>query len=233
MVPSTRLIVSLAVAGMVLAGMAGMAQDDLGLPAETLAQSTPLFAFQGQGNRGALVLIRSGSAQEHDPRAFVASRDGWRLARLPEELHNTSWVFAGRSWAGDELWGITEGSVDMPGPTLLFVSSGNGGRSWKLRGALVKISRYAVVDLFSVKDDGKGTLILRLDDDPSANAPRLGYYLYLTKNGGRTWSEAIYSQGKPLPPAALLARPDRTFEDQQPLAVDAWQRLLLDLQPAE
>ncbi len=106
MVPSTRLVLSLAVAGMVLDSMAGMAQSESGLPPETLMQSTPLFAFQSQdNNRGAVVFIRSGSPQEHDPRVFVASRNGWRLIQLSDELHNTSWVFAGRAMKGTELLG--------------------------------------------------------------------------------------------------------------------------------
>jgi hypothetical protein len=232
MFPSPRSVFSLVMAGMALASRAGLAQGDSGLPPETLAQSTPLFAFQSDGNRGALVFLRSGSAQEHDPRIFLASRDGWRLIQLPDELHNTSWIFVGRSATRDELWGITQASVEGPGPTLQFVSSGNGGRSWRLRGALQKISRYAVVDLFSVNDDGKGTLILRLDDDPSPDAPRLGYYFYLTKNGGRSWSEAIYSQSKPLPPPLMLMPADRTFDGKQPLDASAWERLFAGLQPA-
>jgi hypothetical protein len=235
MVPSTRSVFSLAVAGMVIAAGAAIAQGASGLAAETLAQSTPLFAFQNDGNRGAIVFQRSGSAQEHDPRLFVAARDGWRLVQLPDELHNTSWVFAGRSATRyDEIWGITQGSAEeQPGRTLLFVSSANGGRSWRLRGALQKISRYAVVDMFSVNEDGKGTLVLRLDDDPEPEAPRLGYYLYLTKNGGRNWSEAIYSQSRPQPPTATLLPAGRTFDGQKPLDPDAWERLFVDLQPAE
>lgn len=233
MVPSTRLVLSLAVAGMVLEVMAATAQGESGLPPETLMQSTPLFAFQGQDDRWALVFIRSGSLQEHDPRIFVASRNGWRLVQLPDELHNTSWVFAGRAMRGTELWGITQGNVGGPGATLQFVSSANGGRFWRLRSTLQKISRYAVVDLFSLNEDGKGTLILRLDDDPSPSAPRLGYYVYLTQNGGRSWSEAMYSQSKPLPPPAMLMPADRAFAGQEPLDPGAWERLLADLQPAE
>jgi hypothetical protein len=219
---------------MVGAAAAGTAQGASGLAAETLAQSTPLFAFPAEGNRAAVVFLRSGTAQEHDPRVFVAARDGWRLVQLPEELHNTSWVFAGRAAARDELWGITQGSAEeRPGPVLYFASSVNGGRSWRLRGALQKVSRYAVVEMFSVNEDGKGTLILRLDDDPQPESPRLGYYLYLTKNGGRDWSEAIYSQSKPLPPPALLLPADRAFDGQQPLDPDGWERLFLDLRPVE
>lgn len=234
MVPSTRSVFLLAVAGMVVAAGAAVAQGASGLVPETLAQSTPLFAFQNDGNRGAIVFLRSGNAQEHDPRLFVAARDGWRLVQLPDELHNTSWVFAGRSALRDELWGITQGNTEeQPGQTLLFVSSASGGRSWRLRGALQKISRYAVVDMFSVNEDGKGTLILRLDDDPEPEAPRLGYYLYLTKNGGKSWSEAIFSQSKPLPPPAMLMPADRSFDGQKPLDPDAWERLFVELRPAE
>src|SRR6476661_5937181 len=205
MVPATRFAASLAMAGMVLFSLPATAQDASGLPAETLAQSVPLFAFQSQGNRPAMVFTRSGTATEQDPRIFVASRDGWRLVQLPEALHNSTWIFAGR--AGDEVWGITEGGAG----TLQFISSTNGGRSWKVNGGLPKISKAAVVELFSMNDEGRGTLILRLDADASPNAPRLGYYVYLSKNGGKAWSDPIYSQGKPTPPPNLLSPPDRTF----------------------
>lgn len=226
MVPSTRLAVSLAVVGLMLGSLPGVAQDN-GLPPETLAQSVPVFAYQSQGNRPALVFTRSGNAQEQDPRVFVSARDGiWRMIQLPDELHNTAWVWAGRAASGDDIWGITMSSTGV----LQFVSSGNGGRAWKLRGSLPKVSKAAVLDSFSMNDEGHGTLILRLDEDPNPNAPRLGYYFYISKNGGKTWSDAIYSQGKPTPPPALLAPPDRTFESQ-PFETASWQRLLADLQP--
>ncbi|MFL6234417.1 MAG: hypothetical protein ACJ76N_14895 [Thermoanaerobaculia bacterium] len=227
MVPSTRFAVALAVAGMMLVSLPGIGQDNNGLPQETLAQSVPIFAFQSQGNRPALVFTRSGNAQEQDPRVFVSARDGvWRLIQLPDELHNTVWVWVGRAISGDEVWGITVGSTGV----LQIVSSGNSGRSWRVRGSLQKISKAAVLDSFSMNDEGHGTLILRLDEDASPNAPRLGYYFYITKNGGKSWSGAIYSQGKPTPPPALLAAPDRTF-DSQPFETASWQRLLADLQP--
>ncbi len=84
-----------------------------------------------------------------------------------------------------------------------------------------------------MNDDGRGTLILRLDDDPSPSAPRLGHYVYMTQNGGRSWSGAIYSQDRPLPPPAMLMPADRAFAGQEPLDSGAWERLLADLQPAE
>jgi hypothetical protein len=231
MVPSTRLAVALAVAGWMSFSLLSTAQDTPAaapaLPADTLAQSTPLFAFQSQGNRPALVFTRSGTAQEQDPRVFVSSRDGaWRLVELPNDLHNTVWIFAGR--AGDDVWGITEGGTGL----LQVASSTNGGRTWKLHGGLRKIAKSAVVDLFSMNDEGHGTLILRLDADTSANPARLGYYVFFTKNGGKAWSDAMYSQGKPTPPPNLLIPPDRTFETTQPFETASWQRLLADLQPA-
>ena len=228
MAPSTRMALALAVAGIAFLSSPGNAQDVAGLPAETLAQSVPVYAFQSQGNHPALIFTRSGNAQEMDPRVFVSSRDGvWRLVQLGDELHNTAWVFAGRTSGGNEVWGITQSSTGL----LQLVSSGNDGRSWKTRGSLQKISKAAVVDLFSMNDEGRGTLILRLDADPAPDAPRLGYYLYMSKNGGKAWSEAIYSQGKPIPPPNLLAAPDRAFDGQQALDTGAWQRLLADLQP--
>ncbi|MFL6194674.1 MAG: hypothetical protein ACJ75H_10925 [Thermoanaerobaculia bacterium] len=231
MSPSTRLAGCLVVAGMVLLSLPGLAQDS-GLAPETLAQSTPVFAYPSQGNRPALVFVRSGSAQEFDPRVFTSSRDGWRLVQLPDELHNTAWVYAGRSINNDEVWGMTQrNDADGPGPALFLVSSTNGGRLWRSRGTVQKVSRFAVVELFAINEE-RGTLVLRLDEDPSPNAPRLGYYIYMSKNAGRTWAEPLYSQGKPLPPPSLLAAPDRSFDAKQALDAAGWQRLLADLQPA-
>ena len=228
MAPS-RLALALVVAGMALHPLAGAAQDDSGLPPETLAQSTPLYAFQAQGNKPALVLTRSGNAQEYDPRVFISSRDGWRLVQLADDLHNSNWVYAGRAVSGTGVWGITQNGA---GTGLQFVFSANGGRQWRTRGSLRKISPNAVIELFTINDEEKVSLILRLDEDARPDAPRLGYYLYISKNGGRSWSEAIYSQNKPLPPPDLLAHPDRTFDGKEPLDPAAWQRLLADLQPA-
>jgi hypothetical protein len=227
MAPSTRLVTALGLAGMVMAALAGVAQDE-GLPSETLSQATPVFAFQSQGNRPALVFTRSATAEGHAPRVFLSSRDGWRVIQLSDDLLNTDWVFAGRAMSGDDVWGVTRGSGG-----LTIVSSQNGGRNWRTRGSLQTISPKAVVDLFTLNDDNKGTLILRLDEeDPNPDGPRVGYYVYLTKNGGKNWADAIYSQGRPTPPPNLLMPPDRTFDAQQPLDPGAWQRLLAELQPA-
>lgn len=228
MVPSTRLVLALVLAGMVTAALAGVAQDE-GLPPETLSQATPVFAFQSQGNRPALVFTRNGTSEGYAPRVFLSSRDGWRLVQLSDDLYNTSWVFVGRAMSGSEVWGVTRGSDG----NLQFVQSQNGGRNWRSRGSLQAVSPKAVVDLFTLNDDGKGTLILRLDEeDPDPEGPRAGYHVYLTKNGGRNWSDRIYSQGRPTPPPNLLMPPDRTFDVQQPLDLDAWRRLFAELQPA-
>jgi hypothetical protein len=228
MAPS-RLALALVVAGMALLASGAIAQGDSGLPPETLAQSTPIFAFQSQGNKPALVFTQSGSAQEYDPRVFLFTGDGWRLVQLPDALHNSKWVYSGREVSGTGVWGIAQNGDRS---VLSFVFSSNAGRNWRTRGFLQKISPNAVIELFTVNEDDKASLVLRLDEDPSPNAPRLGYYLYITKNGGKTWSEAIYSQGKPLPPPDLLAHPDRTFDGKQALDNAGWQRLLADLQPA-
>src|SRR5687768_16292726 len=96
MAPSTRLVAALGLAGMVMTALAGVAQDE-GLPPETLSQSTPVFAFQSQGNRPALVFTRNGTQEGYAPRVFLSSRDGWRLIQLSDDLYNTNWVFAGRA----------------------------------------------------------------------------------------------------------------------------------------
>jgi hypothetical protein len=211
--------------------LGGSAQDDVfGLPAETLAQSVPCFAFSAQGGNPALILTRSGGATEFDPRVLSAARNGWRLIGLGSDVHNTTWAYAGRVIDGGELWGVTEGQAE--GRSFLYFSSGTrDGRLWRFRGFLPKISRFAVVDSFAMSKNDKGTLVLRLDDDPTPDAPRLGYYVYLTKNGGREWTPPIYSQGKPLPPSDPLMPPERTFTDSQPPDLAAWRVILERLQP--
>src|ERR1700710_965120 len=100
MVPSTRFAAALAVAGWAIFSLPvrGQSTAPSGLPPETLAQATPVFAFQSQGSRPAMVFTRSGTAQEQDPRVFIGARDGtWRLVELPGELHNTAWIFVGRA----------------------------------------------------------------------------------------------------------------------------------------
>jgi hypothetical protein len=222
--------VALVAAGMLFTPWLGTAQEE-GLPAETLAQSTPFYGLRWQGNNPAVIFTRSGSGGEHDPRIFLFTRDGWRLIQLPESFHNTSWVYAGRAADSGELWGITEGASADGKSYLYLAASERNGRSWRLRGTLEKVSRHAVVDTLAMNKAGKGTLILRLDEDPSPEAPRLGYYVYMTKNGGREWSTPMFSSGKPLSPSDRLPPPDRTFDAQQPLDAAAWQAALVEMQP--
>jgi len=232
MAPSTRLAGALAVAGMAFLSAAGKAQQEGDLPPETLAQSSPRFAFAVQGGSPALVFTHSGTGAEHDPRILISSRDGWRLIQLPENFHNQNWVYAGRAVTSQEIWAATQIGGEVPPPNLELLSSANGGRSWRYRGALQKVSRYAVVDYVAMNPNGKGTLVLRLDADPSENAPRLGYYVYTTKNG-RDWTPPYFSQNKPAPSSDVLAPPARTFEaNQTPLTPASWQRLFADLVPA-
>jgi hypothetical protein len=206
--------------------------DTSGLPPETLGQSTPVFAFVGEAAHPGLVFVRSGAGAEHDPRVFASSRDGWRLVQLPEGFHNMGWAYAGRNVRTYEIWSALQASGESgPGLNLLFSSGSPDGRSWRYRGALQKVSRHAVVDMLGINPGGKGTVVLRLDDDPSPEAPRLGYYSYMTKDGGRTWSTPLYSSGRPSPPTDMLAPADRTFDAKQPPEVAAWRQLLASVQP--
>ncbi|MFY9821048.1 MAG: hypothetical protein WAM82_06685 [Thermoanaerobaculia bacterium] len=232
MAPSTRWVGALVMAGMVCLSGAAVAQQEGDLPPETLAQSSPRFAFAAQGNSPALVFTHSGTAAEHDPRILISSRDGWRLIQMPENFHNQSWVYAGRGVLSQEMWAATQIGGEVPPPNLELLSSANGGRVWRYRGSLQKISRYAVIDYLAMNPSGKGTLVLRLDADPSENAPRLGYYVYTTRNG-RDWTPPYFSQNKPAPSSDVLAPPARTYEaNQPPLTPDAWKSLFAELLPA-
>src|SRR5258708_7663790 len=151
---------------MSLRGTAGAPLAEGDLPPETVAQSSPRFAFAAQGGSPALVFTHSGTGAEHDPRILISSRDGWRLIALPENFHNQNWVYAGRGVTSQEVWAATQIGGEVPAPNLEFLSSANGGKSWRYRGSLQKISRYAVVDYLAMNPSGKGTLLLRLDDDP-------------------------------------------------------------------
>jgi hypothetical protein len=78
---------------------------------------------------------------------------------------------------------------------------------------------------------GKGTVVLRLDDDPTPESPRLGFYSYMTKDSGRTWSTPLFSSSRPSPPPDMLAPADRTFDAKQPPDVAAWRQILAATQP--
>jgi hypothetical protein len=232
MAPSTRLAGSLVVAGLVFLSGAGKAQQESDLAPEALAQASPRFAFAVQEGSPALVFVQSGTAAEHDPRILISSRDGWRVVQMPENFHNQAWAYAGRGVTSQEVWAASQVGGEVPAPNLELFSSGNGGRNWRYRGSLQKISRYAVIDYLAINSGGKGTLVLRIDADPSPNAPRLGYYVYTTRNG-RDWSQPYFSQNKPAPSSDVLAPPARTFEaNQTPFTAEAWQRLFAGLVPA-
>lgn len=206
--------------------------DTSGLPPETLGQSTPVFGFLGESSHPGLVFVRSGSATEHDPRVFGSSRDGWRLIQLPDGFHNLDWSYAGRNVRNFEIWAVLQASGDSgPGLNLLFASGSPDGRSWRYRGALQKVSRYAVVEMLGMSDGGKGTIVLRLDDDPTPESPRLGYYTYMTKDGGKTWGQPLFSSSRPSPPSDMLAPADKAFDAKQPPDVAAWRQILGSMQP--
>jgi hypothetical protein len=151
--------------------------------------------------------------------------------QLPEGFHNLNWVYCGRNVRTFEIWSVLQaGGEAGPGLNLLFASGSPDGRSWRYRGTLQKVSRHAVVDMFGINPSGKGTLVLRLDDDPSPDAPRLGFYIYGTKDNGRTWDKPFYSSSRPASPSDMLAPADKTFDAKQPPDVAAWRQLLGSVQ---
>lgn len=232
MVPRVRLATSVLM-GLLLAGGAA-AQDGLveGLPAAALAQALPQFGWSLQGRAPAIVFARLGSER---PRAgiLISTRDGWRLVAVPDEVYYAHWIYVGRSPKGEQIWAIGETGSGERAPDLAFAVSANAGRAWSFRSTLRKVSPYALLEAFGMNDDGRGSIVLRLDEDPSANAPRLGFYQYLTGNGGKTWSEPIYSFERPPLAGAMPAAPDKSYSYDAPPGADAWRGILSSLAPAQ
>ncbi|HYG62512.1 MAG TPA: hypothetical protein VEL74_08010 [Thermoanaerobaculia bacterium] len=215
-----------------LAGAAGAQDTGLveGVPAPTLEQAIPLFAWSPQGRSPALLFARFGTAERPAAGVMTSTRDGWRLVQLPDSIYYTVWSYVGRS-SGEQIWGISQPAGPQPA-TLEFSASSNGGRGWTHRSSLRKVSPYAVVDAFGMDAEGHGSVVLRLDEDPTPNAPRLGFYMYLTKNGAKSWSEPIYSFERPRLSGDMPAAPDRSFAYDAPPGVDAWRGILTSLAPS-
>src|SRR5262245_41700204 len=96
--------------GLALAGRtASQALATSGLPAETLGQSTPVFALRGETTHPTLIFVRSGTPSEHDPRVFATARDGWRLVQMPDGFHNLHWAYAGRNVRTNEVLAAAQG----------------------------------------------------------------------------------------------------------------------------
>lgn len=221
-----RLAAALAVPALLLALPLAALQEG-GSASQVWSQSIPLFVFRAQGRNPAVVLLRQGDRLEGVPRVYYSSRDGWSVADFAEGLRKATWVAAGRGQSGAELWAVAQ---EEDSGYLVVMGSSNAGRAWRQRGSLRKISKLASVEYLGMNKDGRGSLILNLEDDPSPDAPRLGYYLYLTENGGKSWSDPIYSQSRPSAPVSDLSSPDQTFPQDATPDPGLWQRLLASLQ---
>jgi hypothetical protein len=220
--------------GLLLAGGA-VAQEGLveGLPAAALAQALPLFGWSQQGRNPAIVFARLGASERPRAGILISTRDGWRLAAVPDEVYYAKWIYVGRSANGEQIWGIGEMGDGERAPDLGIAMSANGGRAWSFRSTLHKVSPYAVLEAVGMDQDGRGAVVLRLDEDPGANAPRLGFYQYLTQNGGKSWSEPIYSFERPPLSGSMPAAPDKTYSYDAPPSADAWRGILSSLTPQQ
>jgi hypothetical protein len=221
-----RLAAALAVPALLLAfPLTGLQEG--GPASQVWSQSIPLFVFHAQGRSPALVLLRQGERQEGVPRVYYSSRDGWSVAEFSEGLRKATWVAAGRSPSGTDVWAVAQ---EEDSGYLVILGSNNSGRSWRQRGSLRKISKLANVVYLGMNRDGRGSLILNLEDDPNPEAPRLGHYLYLTENGGKSWTDPIYSEARPSPPVSDLEAPAETYPQDAAPDAALWQRLLASLQ---
>jgi len=225
-----RLTAALFFIALPLVPLALRARQEGGPSSQALAQSVPLFTFRAQGRNPALILLRQGEAKDGVPRAYYSSREGWLVAEFAEGLRKATWVAASRAANGTDVWAVAQ---EEDSGYLVFVTSNNGGRSWRQRGTLRKISKQATLQFFGMNRGNKGSVILELADDPSPEAPRLGHYLYLTDNGGKVWGSPIFSQSRPSPPISELMAPDETFPQDAIPDAAAWKRLLTGLLPAE
>lgn len=234
MVPRERSTAALAATLTVclLAAAAGAQESGLveGVPSPTLEQALPLFAWSEQGRSPGVLFARFGTPERPAAGVMVSSRNGWRLVQVPEQLYGTAWVWVGRS-SGDQLWAISQEGGAQPS-TLTFATSSNGGRSWSFRSSLRKVSPHAVVESFGMDAEGHGSVVLRLDQDPGPDAPRLGFYMYLTRNGAKSWSEAIYSFERPRLSGEIPSAPDRSFAYGEPPGLDTWRGILTSLAPS-
>lgn len=221
-----RLATALAVPALLLAYPLAALQEG-GSVSQVWSQSIPLFIFRAQGRNPALILLRQGDQPEGVPRVYYSSRDGWSVADFAEGLRRATWVAAGRGPSGADVWAVAQ---EEDSGYLVLLASNNSGRGWRQRGSLRKISKLANVEYMGMNKEGRGSLILNLEDDPNPDAPRLGYYLYLTENGGRSWSDPIYSQSRPSAPVSDLAAPDETYPQDAVPDAALWQRLLASLQ---
>jgi hypothetical protein len=149
------------------------ARQEGGPTSQVLAQSVPLFTFRAQGRNPALILLRQGAAKDGVPRVYYSAREGWLVADFAEGLRKASWVAAGRAANGTDVWAVAQ---EEDSGYLVILTSNNGGRSWRQRGTLRKISKSATLAYFGMNRENKGSVILELAEDPNPDS-RLGHYL--------------------------------------------------------
>ena len=163
----------------------------------------PEVVFSCIENRG-----RTNDLDEFRAVIFVKDAARWRQINLPRANYTfAGWEYAGSSKSKPQLWAIAQFGRAGLGPDLEIAYSGNDGRTWRHLHSLVKISRFAVFESFSMASNGRGSLTIRLQDNPEPEH-RDGYYTYTTTNNGRSWNKnPAYSQTAPTAPANASLEP--------------------------
>ena len=205
-----------------------------GIPARTLAETTPVFGIKRSGRQPALLFNRQGETSEHTATLFISTGGGWRRVALPSAaLSQSGWSHIARMPGGSKAWAIAEIDVAGPGGSLEIFSTVNGGSTWT-HYSLTKMSRFASFESLQMNRNGRGSLTLNFDqnsaDTEGNRRLRPGFYTYTTGNGGRTWSRRpIFSATQPPASGETLNGPDETYNIAEPPGVERLREIMRDL----
>jgi hypothetical protein len=141
---------------------------------------------------------------------IIALKDGTAWKAVPvvgPGLANADWKYVGAGPAKREIWGVLDTAVGDGGSDLFLAHATDGGTTFQLF-KLHKPAPQATVFDFAMSRDGKGRVIVSLDE--SVGHARPGTYYYETTDDGKTWSE--HPRFEP----DAMTRADSVPDDEQP-----------------
>ncbi len=164
---------------------------------ELLDSSMAVFAFSRSKHHPALIFARTGTHLDRHrrrPRTIILVMSGkaWKVFDLNLLDRSSSWVHACCARDSGRIWAIGDLYTAGPSWELEIVFSPDGGSSWTHLASVRKPFYVSHFNSFRMGLDGKGTLIVRADDDYGGGVS-VGYYEYTTADWGRSWSKPRYS----------------------------------------